>query len=142
MAADCRASSGSWPTRASSQEPDAACRNPDQLSRSSLGRSSRNFPVRPIERLGAVHAAAACILLLRACLSPRFMRHRLLPALDLLAIVLALVGAFMLRLDGAFLHTPGLQLACAICVGAALVIKPLLFIAGGLYRRYWPYAGA
>jgi FlaA1/EpsC-like NDP-sugar epimerase len=70
------------------------------------------------------------------------MRHRLLPALDLLAIALAVVGAFVLRLDGAFLRTPSLRLACAIVVAAALVIKPLLFIAGGLYRRYWPYAGA
>jgi FlaA1/EpsC-like NDP-sugar epimerase len=71
-----------------------------------------------------------------------FMRHRLLPALDLLAIVVGIVGAFVLRLDGAFLRTPGLTLACAGCVAAALVIKPLLFVVGGLYRRYWPYAGA
>jgi FlaA1/EpsC-like NDP-sugar epimerase len=70
------------------------------------------------------------------------MRHRLLPALDLLAIIVGIVGAFVLRLDGAFLRTPGLTLACAVCVAAALVIKPLLFVAGGLYRRYWPYAGA
>jgi FlaA1/EpsC-like NDP-sugar epimerase len=70
------------------------------------------------------------------------MRHRLLPALDLLAIVFAITGAFVLRLDGAFLRSPRLQLACAICAAAALVIKPLLFVAGGLYRRYWPYAGA
>jgi hypothetical protein len=70
-----------------------------------------------------------------------FMRHRLLPALDLLAIILGLVGAFVLRLDGAFFRTPGLQVACAVCVAAALVVKPLLFVAGGLYRRYWPYAG-
>jgi FlaA1/EpsC-like NDP-sugar epimerase len=70
------------------------------------------------------------------------MRHRLLPALDLLAIVFAITGAFVLRLDGAFLRTPQLQFACAICAGAALVLKPLLFVAGGLYRRYWPYAGA
>jgi FlaA1/EpsC-like NDP-sugar epimerase len=69
------------------------------------------------------------------------MRHRLLPALDLLAIVFGVVGAFVLRLDGAFFRSPGLQLACAVCVAAALVIKPLLFVAGGLYRRYWPYAG-
>ena len=70
------------------------------------------------------------------------MRHRLLPALDLLAIIVGIVGAFVLRLDGAFLRTPGLTLACAGCLAAALVIKPLLFVAGGLYRRYWPYAGA
>jgi len=70
------------------------------------------------------------------------MRHRLLPALDLVAIVLGVVGAFVLRLDGAFFRTPALRLACAGCVAAALVIKPLLFVAGGLYRRYWPYAGA
>jgi FlaA1/EpsC-like NDP-sugar epimerase len=70
-----------------------------------------------------------------------FMRHRLLPALDLLAIILGIVGAFVLRLDGVFLRTPALQVACAVCVAAALVIKPLLFISGGLYRRYWPYAG-
>jgi len=70
------------------------------------------------------------------------MRHRLLPALDLLAFVLAVTGAFVLRLDGAFLHSPSLRLACLICAAVALVIKPLLFVAGGLYRRYWPYAGA
>src|SRR5262245_30149627 len=70
------------------------------------------------------------------------MRHRLLPAIDLLAIVLGVAGAFVLRLDGALFRTPGLGLACAVCMAAALVIKPLLFIAGGLYRRYWPYAGS
>jgi FlaA1/EpsC-like NDP-sugar epimerase len=70
------------------------------------------------------------------------MRHRLLPALDLLAFVLAVAGAFVLRLDGAFLHSPSLRLACVICAALALVLKPLLFVAGGLYRRYWPYAGA
>lgn len=70
------------------------------------------------------------------------MRHRLLPVLDVIAIGLGVVGAFALRLDGAFFSTPALRLACAACVAIAVVLKPMLFVVGGLYRRYWPYASA
>ncbi len=70
------------------------------------------------------------------------MRHRLLPALDVIAIGLGVVGAFALRLDGAFFSASALRFACAACVAIAVVLKPMLFVVGGLYRRYWPYASA
>ncbi len=69
------------------------------------------------------------------------MRNRYVLAADLLAVVLCLVGAFVLRLDWFFQRQPEYTAAFRFALVAAIVVKPIVFYAFGLYRRYWRYAG-
>jgi FlaA1/EpsC-like NDP-sugar epimerase len=68
-------------------------------------------------------------------------RNRYLLAADLLAVVLCLVGAFVLRLDWFFQRQPEYTAAFNFALAAGLVAKPIVYFAFGLYRRYWRYAG-
>jgi FlaA1/EpsC-like NDP-sugar epimerase len=68
------------------------------------------------------------------------MRNRYVLAADLGAIVLCMLGAFVLRLDWFFTQSPEWTAAFLYAAGMGLVAKPLVFLAFGLYRRYWRYA--
>lgn len=66
-------------------------------------------------------------------------RNRALLAGDLLLIIAAVLGSFILRVPlGARLFDFRLQIL--LMVAAALVIKPLVYYQFGLYRRMWAYA--
>ena len=67
------------------------------------------------------------------------MRIRYLLLADLLVIALATLGAFVLRFDWWFFRDRPEMLPYLV---AALLIKPAIFYAFGLYRRFWQYAGA
>ena len=69
------------------------------------------------------------------------MRNRYVLVADLGAIVVCLLGAFVLRLDWFFTHSADQTAAFAYALVTGLVAKPLVFHAFGLYRRYWRYAG-
>ncbi len=69
------------------------------------------------------------------------MRNRYLLVADLVAVVLCLVGAFVLRLDWFFQRQPEYTAAFNFALGAGLVVKPIVYFGFGLYRRYWRYAG-
>ena len=69
------------------------------------------------------------------------MRNRYVLVGDLGAIVLCLLGAFVLRLDWFFTQSADQTRAFAYAVVAGLLAKPAVFHAFGLYRRYWRYAG-
>ena len=69
------------------------------------------------------------------------MRNRYVLAADLVAVILCLVGAFVLRLDWFFQRQPDYTVAFNFALAAALVVKPTVYYAFGLYRRYWRYAG-
>jgi dTDP-glucose 4,6-dehydratase len=58
---------------------------------------------------------------------------------DAALVALAAVGAFVLRFDLRFMES---RPALSLFVITALTVKPPLFSALGLYRRYWPYATA
>ena len=65
------------------------------------------------------------------------MRNRYVFFADLAAAGSAVLGAFVLRFDWPFFqYRPELPAFLA----AALLIKPAIFYAFGLYRRYWRYA--
>jgi FlaA1/EpsC-like NDP-sugar epimerase len=68
-------------------------------------------------------------------------RNRYVLAADLLAVVMCLVGAFVLRLDWFFQRQPEYTAAFNFALVAGLVVKPIVYYAFGLYRRYWRYAG-
>lgn len=64
------------------------------------------------------------------------MKNRYVLLLDLLLIPLAAFAAFVGRFDIQFLdYRPEFF----TYVGVALVIKPLVFVVMGMYRRYWRY---
>lgn len=67
------------------------------------------------------------------------MRNRYVLIADLAAIALCALGAFVLRLDWFFDRQPEYTAAFRFFLVAALVAKPLVFFAFGLYRRYWRY---
>jgi FlaA1/EpsC-like NDP-sugar epimerase len=67
------------------------------------------------------------------------MRNRYILVLDALLIALCAFGAFALRLDLMFMHGE-YRPAFLTFLAIALVVKPPLFIAFGLYSRYWRYA--
>jgi len=69
------------------------------------------------------------------------MRNRFVLAADLAAIALSVLGAFVLRLDWFFGRQPEYTAAFRFFLGAAIVLKPLVLYAFGLYSRYWRYAG-
>jgi len=68
-------------------------------------------------------------------------RNRYVLAADMVAIVLCLVGAFVLRLDWFFQRQPEYTAAFNFALVASVVVKPIVYYAFGLYRRYWRYAG-
>jgi FlaA1/EpsC-like NDP-sugar epimerase len=68
-------------------------------------------------------------------------RSRYVLATDVVAVVVCLVGAFVLRLDWFFQRQPDYTTAFNFALAAALIVKPIVFYAFGLYRRYWRYAG-
>ena len=63
------------------------------------------------------------------------MRSRGVLLLDLPLLVAAL-GAFLLRFDWIGAARP----AFLPLLSAALLVKPVIFLAMGLYARYWSYA--
>jgi FlaA1/EpsC-like NDP-sugar epimerase len=65
------------------------------------------------------------------------MRNRYVLLADLAACAVAVCGAFALRFDLFFLKTRPEFLPYVI---AAPLIKPLVFYAFGMYRRFWRYA--
>ena len=69
------------------------------------------------------------------------MRNRFVLAADLAVIALSVLGAFVLRLDWFFGRQPEYTAAFRFFLAAAIVLKPPVFYAFGLYRRYWRYAG-
>jgi FlaA1/EpsC-like NDP-sugar epimerase len=68
------------------------------------------------------------------------MRNRYLLAIDVPLIAFAAFAAFALRFDLLFLQNAGNAARFAWFAGAAVAIKPALFLAFGLYYRYWRYA--
>ncbi len=66
-------------------------------------------------------------------------RNRYLLVADLLAILVSVFVSFALRLDVGDLFVSYLPLAVWLAV-QAVVVKPVVFWAMGLYRRYWAYA--
>jgi FlaA1/EpsC-like NDP-sugar epimerase len=71
---------------------------------------------------------------------PRLLfRNRFLLAGDLLLIFTCVLGSFILRVPlGARLYDFRVQIL--MMLGAALIIKPLVYYQFGLYRRVWAYA--
>ena len=67
------------------------------------------------------------------------MRNRYLLLIDLPLIFLAACGAFLLRFDWFFATNRPEYVPFLI---AALILKPIIFMAFGLYGRYWMYATA
>jgi FlaA1/EpsC-like NDP-sugar epimerase len=68
-------------------------------------------------------------------------RNRYVLAADLLAVLLCLIGAFVLRLDWFFQRQPEYTAAFNVALVVGLIVKPIVYYAFGLYRRYWRYAG-
>jgi FlaA1/EpsC-like NDP-sugar epimerase len=68
-----------------------------------------------------------------------FLRSKLLILADLFLILVAALGSFALRTDLGPLFMFYLPQAYWL-VGAALLVKPLVFYLFGLYRRLWVYA--
>ncbi len=65
------------------------------------------------------------------------MKNRYVLALDLPLIALAAFGAFAVRFDWRFYESrPEFPLYVLLALG----VKPLVFLAMGMYRRYWRYA--
>lgn len=65
------------------------------------------------------------------------MRNRYILLIDVVAVAVAALGAFVLRFDWAFPLTTELFPPYLL---AALFLKPPIFFGFGLYRRYWRYA--
>jgi FlaA1/EpsC-like NDP-sugar epimerase len=68
-------------------------------------------------------------------------RNRYVLLGDLAAVVLCILGAFVLRLDWFFTQSPEYTLAFRYYLTVALVTKPIIYFFFGLYHRYWRYAG-
>jgi FlaA1/EpsC-like NDP-sugar epimerase len=71
--------------------------------------------------------------------TPVQIRNRFLLLADLVLIVTAVLASFALRLDIGPAFTALLPSAMVMVV-LALAIKPVVYYAFGLYRRYWLYA--
>jgi FlaA1/EpsC-like NDP-sugar epimerase len=65
------------------------------------------------------------------------MRNRYILLVDVVAVAVAALGAFVLRFDWAFPLTTELFPPYLL---AAVLLKPPIFFGFGLYRRYWRYA--
>jgi len=68
------------------------------------------------------------------------MRNRYLLVLDLPLIALCVFLAFSLRFDLLFIRNDNIRSLYGWYVVAALLVKPPIFLAFGLYNRYWRYA--
>src|SRR5688572_18996583 len=68
------------------------------------------------------------------------MRNRYLLALDVPLIVFAAFSAFALRFDLLFLRNSEYATLFSWFAVAAVLVKPGIFLAFGLYYRYWRYA--
>jgi FlaA1/EpsC-like NDP-sugar epimerase/UDP-N-acetylmuramyl pentapeptide phosphotransferase/UDP-N-acetylglucosamine-1-phosphate transferase len=71
----------------------------------------------------------------------RTVRNRFILLADIVAILLSVLGAFVLRLDWFFTRSPEYIGSFQLSLIAALLIKPPVFLFFGLYQRYWKYAG-
>ncbi|HEV3140101.1 MAG TPA: hypothetical protein VGY57_06275, partial [Vicinamibacterales bacterium] len=65
------------------------------------------------------------------------MRNRYVLLADLPIVVLAALGAFVLRFDWLF---PRFRRDFILFAAAALIVKPIVLYAFGMYSRYWRYA--
>jgi FlaA1/EpsC-like NDP-sugar epimerase len=68
------------------------------------------------------------------------MRNRYLLLLDLPLIAVCVVLAFALRFDLSFAFNETLRPLFAWTLVSALLLKPPIFLAFGMYSRYWRYA--
>lgn len=68
-----------------------------------------------------------------------FFRNRFLLFGDLFLIIVCVLGSFVLRLNLGPLFLDHLNRAL-IMIGIALIIKPVIYFAFGMYRRLWIYA--
>ena len=68
------------------------------------------------------------------------MRNRHLLVLDLPLIALCVFLAFALRFDMVFVLNPTLRDLFLLSAVAAVIVKPPIFLAFGMYSRYWRYA--
>lgn len=68
------------------------------------------------------------------------MRNRYLLAIDFVLIAFAAFSAFALRFDLLVLNNSTTAAHFGWFLGAALIVKPAVFLAFGLYYRYWRYA--
>ncbi|HXG70649.1 MAG TPA: nucleoside-diphosphate sugar epimerase/dehydratase [Gemmatimonadaceae bacterium] len=68
------------------------------------------------------------------------MRNRYLLALDLPILAICVFLAFGLRFDLMFIEQDTIALLFKWSLVAALLVKPPIFLAFGLYNRYWRYA--
>ena len=68
------------------------------------------------------------------------MRNRYLLAIDIPLVAFAAFSAFGLRFDLLFLQNPIYAALFYWFVAAAVTTKPAVFLAFGLYSRYWRYA--
>lgn len=68
------------------------------------------------------------------------MRNRHLLLLDVPLIALCVFLAFGLRFDLTFVSNPAVVTMYLWATGAAVLLKPPIFFAFGMYSRYWRYA--
>ena len=68
------------------------------------------------------------------------MRNRFLLAIDVVLLGLCVLLSFALRFDLVFILNPALRTLFLWSAAAAIVIKPPIFFAFGIYNRYWRYA--
>ena len=68
------------------------------------------------------------------------MRNRHLLVLDIPLIALCVFLAFALRFDMVFVLNPTLRDLFVLSAVAAVLVKPPIFLAFGMYSRYWRYA--
>ena len=68
------------------------------------------------------------------------MRNRYLLAIDIPLVAFAAFSAFGLRFDLLFLQNPAYAALFYWFLPAAVTTKPAVFLAFGLYSRYWRYA--
>ncbi|MEG4492660.1 hypothetical protein [Microcoleus sp. D3_18_C4] len=68
------------------------------------------------------------------------LRTRHFLVIDAICLVIAPLLALAIRLDGILNLAPYLQ-SLAVVTVLFLAVKLTVFYAGGLYKRYWQYAG-
>jgi len=68
------------------------------------------------------------------------MRNRYLLLFDIPLVALCMFLAFGLRFDFSFVFQPRLFTLLVWCVAAAVILKPPIFLAFGMYSRLWRYA--
>jgi FlaA1/EpsC-like NDP-sugar epimerase len=68
------------------------------------------------------------------------MRNRYLLVLDIPLVALCMFLAFGLRFDFSFVFQPRLLTLLLWCSAVAVILKPPIFLAFGMYSRLWRYA--